>query len=340
MWPTPTIVRTGARNPTHFVNRALAVAVVFAAITAGVLFCGAGPWAGGFLPYQLLDTTGQGYYQHSFTLIDLPSQALEAAIPELRGLVPAASQQQLPRILSEVGNRVEESYRQFTRVVADEHVTEERCGPRGRLKSISHREFSYMIISHLQAGEERIHEYRAGANGRPVEYSEAGGLAAEGFAGMWALLLPGNQSGSRFRYLGQQQLDGHRTNVIGFAQRPGWSAVVGFTNTGAQRVLTLEQGVVWIDKDTNNVMQIRADLLKPRLDVRLELQTTQMQFGEVHISDAAAAPLLLPLRVTVTTVLNGQVLREVHVYSNYQLPAATFKIESELEKATPPAKTH
>jgi hypothetical protein len=311
---------------------------VLIACVARVLYCGAGASAGGLMPYQLLNTTGQDYYQHCLTLIDLPSRDLEEAIPELRGLVPAANQQRLLPILSEVGKSVEDSYQPFTKVVADEQVTQERCGPRGRLKSISRREFSYMIIPRFHAGQERIEEYRAGADGEPVQFSEASGLSAEGFAGMWALLLPGNQSGSKFRYLGQQQLGARTANVIGFAQRPGWSGVTEFLNVGGRRVLILRQGVVWVDRATNEILKLRADLLKPRLDVRLELQTTNIQFGEVHISDAAARPLLVPLRVTVTTVLNGQVFREVHLYSNYKLPAATVKIEPATERAAPPPK--
>jgi hypothetical protein len=329
MEQTPITERTEAPIGRCFTHRAVAAASVLVTLAALVSCCGMRVWAGGFMAYQLLNTTGQDYYQHCFTIIGLPLRDLEEAIHELRGLVPAASQQQLFRILSEVGKEVEESYKQFTRVIADEEVTQERCGG-GRFKRISRRQFSYMIVSRLKGEDERIDEYRADVNGRVTQFSEASGLSAEGFAGMWAILLPANQSGSRFRYLGQQKVAGHDANVIGFAQRPEWSAVIGFVNVGGQRILTLEQGVVWIDRDTNEILKLRADLLKPRLEVGLELQTTEIQFGEVHLSDAAARPLLVPLRVTLTTVRNGQVFRELHLYSNYKLPAATFKIETKL----------
>jgi hypothetical protein len=311
-----------------FLRRGTVTASALVALTAGALHCPVSTWAAGMPPYQLLGTTGQDYYEHSFSLVDLPWQELLEDIPELQGLVPAASQQQLPSILGEVGKRVEDSYQKFTQVVSDEQVTQERCSPGGRLRRVSRREFRYLIVSHVERGQEHIDEYRAKANGKRVQFSTAWGLSSEGFAGMWALLVPGNQSGSRFRYLGWQQVGGHATNVIGFAQRPGRAAWVGVVDVGGRSVVTLDQGVIWIDRATNDILKVWAELLKPGLDVGLELQTTEIRFGEIHVSNAAFGPLLLPLRVTVTTMYYGHVLREVHVYSNYKLPAATTKIEA------------
>jgi hypothetical protein len=309
----------------RFVRRAGA-ACVWVALAGGVFACSVYLWAAGGPPFQLLDTTGQDYYQNCFSLLGLSEQKLVEAIPQLRGLVPAASQKQLPRILSEVGKNVEDYFQAFTQVVATEQVTRARCGPRGRLGQTSRREFTYLFTAHIKSGQAYVREYRAEANGTRVPFSPVSG-PAEGFAAMWMLLLPGNQSGSNFRYLGQQQVDGHRTDVIAFAQRPGWSSVVGFFNVGGRRVLLLQQGVIWVDKATNDLLKIRAYLLKPRLEVGLEQQITEIQFGEVHVSYATAGPLLLPLRMTLTTMERGHVLREVHIYSNYKLPAATFKID-------------
>ena len=61
--------------------------------------------------------------------------------------------------------------------------------------------------------------------------------------------------------------------------------------------------------------------------IKLELQTTEIRFGEVHVSDAASTSLWVPLQVTVTTVWNGQVLRDEHLYSSYKLPGSNTKIQ-------------
>ena len=205
----------------HPMNRAIVVAGVLIAFTAGLVYCGAGAGAGWFMPQQFLDDTGQAYYQNAYTLIDLPSEDLVEALPELRGLVPAADQQPLPRILSEVGKSVEASYQKFTEIVANEQIKQEQWGPTGRPEPPLQQEFNYLIIPRFEAGQVRINEYRADVHGKPVEGPTAGGPSNEGSASMWALFYPGNQSGSKFRYLGQQRYGEHSAYVIGFAQRPG-----------------------------------------------------------------------------------------------------------------------
>ncbi len=279
-------------------------------------------------PQEVLDTSGQAYYQGAITLIDLPAKDVAEVMPELSGLEPALDQQQLPALLTRMGEGVEGAYLKFTEVIADEHVTEEQCDSSGSMKTTLSRDFGYLIIPHNEAGNLRIDEFRVRPDGKPLPASDAGHNFRQGYAAMWALLTVGDLSGSRFRYLGEQQADGHATYVLGFGERPGWATVVGYENIGlsGQRVLALYQGVVWVDKGTDKVLKMRAELLKPRLDVQLEMETTEIQFGEVHLSDPANTALWVPLRVVVTTVWDGHPLREEHVYSNYRLPAANSVI--------------
>jgi len=318
-----------------FTIRAGLSASALAALAAGLLFQGVEVKAGGLMPPQVSNTSGQDYYQNAVTLIDLPAEDLANDLPELSGLVPARDQQELPRLLNAVGASVEESYQKFTEVVADEQVTQVRCGPSGRLTKSVHRRFNYLILARHEAGLERIEEYRAAADGEPGQ-GLAGDFFSEGFASMWALFYPGNQPGSRFRYLGRQRIGDGTVNVIGCAQRPGWSAVLGFENASGRRILLMYQGVAWIDAATNKIVKMRAELLKPRLDVQLELQTTEIQFGKVDLSDAASTSLWVPLQVTVTTVWNGEVIRNEHQHSNYRLPGSNSKIKSSEEISLPP----
>ena len=279
-------------------------------------------------PQEVVDTAGQDYYRDAFTLIDLPPEDLVDAIPELGGLAPAAGQQELPGLLARMWDGVEGAFRKFTEVIADEHVAQEQCDPYGHRRTTPGQDFRYLIVPHIGAQNEHVDEYRVGRDGKALPASAAGLSFGQGFAAMWALLHPGDQSGSRFRYLGEQEVDRRTVDVLGFAQRPGWATVVGYENLAVtgERVPELYQGIVWVDKGTNKVMKMRAELLKPRLDIQLEMQTTEIQFGEVHLSDAASTALWVPLRVSVTTVWDGHTLRDEHVYSNYRLPQANSVI--------------
>lgn len=316
------------------------VASVLIAFTALSVYCGAGLRACWSLPLQILDTTGQSYYENAYTLIDLSAQDLVQALPELRGLERAADQQPLPRIMSEVGKAAEESYQKFTEIIADEQVTHEEYGPECHLETTNRQQFSYLILLHHEAGLDRTDEFRTGVDGTPHGGSVAEAPLTEGFASLFALFYPASQSGSRFRYLGQQRSGESASQLIGFAQRPGWSTVRGKVNWGNRSVLVMYQGVAWIDAATHKILKMRLDLLKPRLDVKLEMQTTEIRFGEVHISDSASSALWVPLRVTVTTAWNGQVFHDQHLYSNYRLPGANTKIKPASEETGPPPKTN
>ena len=323
----------------HSMIRFVVAAGVSIAFTAWLVYCGANARAGSFMPLQFSDANGQAHYQNAHTLIDLPSQDLVKSLPELRGLVPAADQQPLPGILSEVGKCLEESFKKSTEIVAHEHVTQEQWDRTG-CPATYQQEFSYLIIPRYEAGQVRIDEYRADVHGQPVEGSLVGNLGTKGSASLWALLYPENQSESKFRYLGQQRCGEHLAQVIAFAQKPGLSAIRGELQLGGLSVVMLYQGVAWIDVDTHKILKIRLDLLKPRLDVKLETLTIEIRFGEVHIADAASSHLWVPLEVTTTTAWNGQLFRDQHMYSNYRLPGATTTIKSAPDEPAPPPKTN
>lgn len=90
--------------------------------------------------------------------------------------------------------------------------------------------------------------------------------------------------------------------------------VTGRFNARGDSALLLYQGVVWIDAQSFRIVKMRLDLLKPRLDVALERQTTEIGFAGVLIPQVATA-LWLPQQVTVTTIYDGQLFRNRHVYS-------------------------
>ena len=269
---------------------------------------------------QLADTSEQRYYANTRTLLDLPLPQLLKALPELRGLEPAANQEQLPLILREVGKGVEESYQDLPNVVAKEEVTQEQLeGINGRVKQTFHRGFSYLVLAHNESGRETVTEYRVDAQGERIEPQGLvpGMSITEGFACMWALFFPGNQSESNFRYLGRQSLSGRETQVVAFAQRPGWSVVTGRSGWKGKSVVLLYQGLAWIDTANNRIIRMRLDLLAPRLDVKLEELTSQIEYAETRLAGTDTV-LWLPLKVTVTTVANGEVFRNLHLYSNYK----------------------
>lgn len=270
----------------------------------------------------------QAYYAGAYTVVDLPAAELLADFPELQGVELESGQELLPVLMGRIGDSAEEAYQRLTSVVADEQITQERYGAKGAPKTRATFRFNYLIQVENKEINPTVEEYRADAGMYPVEAS----AGADGFpftrnsACQWIVLLPGNQSGARFRLVGSQVVDGKKTYVLAFAGRPGLAIVMGRFNVRGRSGLLLYQGLVWVDAQSYRVVKLRLDLLEPRLDVALERETTEIRFAAVPIPQLAVS-LWLPLDATVSVIYDGQQFRNVHHYSNYRLFAAQSTIK-------------
>jgi hypothetical protein len=161
-------------------------------------------------------------------------------------------------------------------------------------------------------------------------------MLTSGFASASLFFLPAYQDGAGFRYLGRHSLDGRDVHVVAFAQRPETARTAErFIADGASAVV-LFQGVAWIDPTTFQIVRLRSDLLTPQAKVRLQRQTTEIQFVQVAFKQVAVA-LWLPQQVTVTVDWRGRTLRNLHRYSDFRL----FNVATEEHRKTtlppPPA---
>lgn len=270
----------------------------------------------------------QSHCSRAYSVVDLSLTEILADFPELQELEPASDQEQLPMLLSKVGENVAAAYRQLTSVAAEEEITAQKYGYDDRLKSTIHHHFYYIIQVERAEINDRIEEYRADRRMGRVESPgvEEGFAFSKNFASQWMLLYPENQSGSRFRYLGKQLNDGRQTYILAFAEHPGKAAVTGLINYQGRSNLLWYQGLVWIDALSDRVVKLRFDLLEPCLEVGLEKETTEIKLGEVRIPEAATT-LWLPLDVTVAAICKGQLFRNVHHYSRYRM----FSVQSTLK---------
>jgi hypothetical protein len=267
------------------------------------------------------------YHSNAYTLIDLPLPELVADLPELRGIKPAAGQQQLPTILRRVGTSVEQLYQKLTSFAAAEQLTQEQYSYDGRLKSTRQSRLGCLFIVNHDLPSATVQEYRTDARMRRVGFTgvEEGFNSTMNSSSMWVLFYPENQSGTAFRYLGEQASNGRDLYVVGFAERPGKAAVRLRVYAQGRSAVLLCQGVAWIDPASFRIVRMRLDLLEPRLDVGLERQTTEIRFGEVRAPLGSAA-LWLPREVTVTTIYNERLYRNRSLYSNFRFFVVKSKI--------------
>ncbi len=271
------------------------------------------------------------YTQGSKT-INRPIDYLSRTVPELKGLEPATDQKPLDAILSAVGKNVEEFFRQFPNTSSLEQIRQEKLLHNGKRGSTLDSKFRYLCLASTDPGVAGFDEYRLNATGDRGTPSglKDGFMLTSGFASTSVLFLPAYQPGATFRYLGRQKLNGRDTLVLAFAQQPAKARVYGGFKSGGVSVPTFYQGLAWLDPASYQILRLRTDLLMPFSQVRLEKETTEIDFAEVHFQRGAAG-FWLPQEVTVSVDWRGKHLRNVHQYSDYRI----FNVESTQKIATP-----
>lgn len=280
---------------------------------------------------QLKDRLELKAYGKVKSVVAQPLAELIRAMPELRGLEPAQSQEQLALILRKLGEDVEVFFRDFPNTSSLEEIRQERLRRDGKVQESLSQKFQYLLLARSERWGLGLEEYRSGAEGTRVNPHglEGGFMLTSGFASASLLFHPAYQSGAAFRYLGRQVIDGHKTYVVAFAQRPETTRVMERFTGDESSVLVLVQGMAWVDPISYQIIRMRSDLLKPPPKSRLGRQTTEMRFGEVHFKETPST-LWLPREVAVTVEWKGKTLRNWHRYSAFKL----FRVETGEKRKT------
>jgi VWFA-related protein len=259
--------------------------------------------------------------------MDEPVAQLVDRIPELKTLQPAPDQQELSLILRKMGGRVEEFARDIGDLIAHEDVLQEKWNAKGKIEAKHQVQDEYLILHHGQEWGASS-EFRMDEKGNRIEPIglEKGYLVTAGFAMNSIGFATGAQSQSNFRYLGEEKLGSRETAVLGFAQQPGEAMfVTTMKGAGGADVDMLTQGILWLDKNSFQIVRMRTDLLAPNKEIRLERQTTEVTFGEVQLPDVPN-PLWLPSVVEVYMEIGGHKFHNVHHYTNYRRYRVSVKI--------------
>jgi len=267
--------------------------------------------------------------------VDYSLPELQKAVPQLRGLQPDSNQDQLRVLLTKAGKVIENLLRKTPSLLSREQVEqasemEEGNFPNSmRLNRSRPRDFDNLTLFHEDPVNLRtmLEEYRIDSQGRPIEpgVGDSRNPSSLGFKNAWLLFLPSDQSQSKFRYLGSQQVGDHGTFVVAFAQNPANVQVPAEVRFQGERIPVFWQGIAWVEELTFRIIRLQSDLLDPVPSIHLQQLTSQLQFDDTNVS-GVASPLWLPREVDITTRINGQILSEIHRYSNYRLYAVSSKI--------------
>jgi hypothetical protein len=148
---------------------------------------------------------------------------------------------------------------------------------------------------------------------------------SQGFASSWVHFHPSNRARATYRFLGEENMDGHRTLVLAFAEKPAsvlMPAIFRYQDKTAPMFL---QGIAWVEPSDFRILRLRTDLLSPVPEVSLLRWTANIQFDLTPV-EQLPAPLQLPRRVVVIATVGGSNISEIHEYSGYHLFRAKSRV--------------
>jgi len=162
------------------------------------------------------------------SVVSQPLPDLVKAVPELAGLDPASSQEELPAVLHSAGENVGAFFTNFQNTTSLEQIVEERLSKDGKVKGSLDQKFRYLLLTRPLEQGLGLQEFRTDLQGKQ---STPGGLGdglmlTSGFASASLLFHPAYQSGASFKYLGRQSVKGHPCFVVAFAQKPETARMV------------------------------------------------------------------------------------------------------------------
>jgi VWFA-related protein len=261
------------------------------------------------------------------TYVDMPLQRLIKRIPALKGVQPTEDQKQLPMILERTGHSVDDFIHNIGDLIANEDVTQEKLNANGKIRGKERVQDDYLILHHGYEWGANA-EYRMDKNGKRLGAIglEKGYLVTAGYALSCISFSTVTQSQSDFRYLGDQKVGMRDAFVLAFAQRPDDATFkTVLRGTGGNDVEVLTQGILWIDKDSFQILRMRSDLLAPNKELRLDQATTDVKFGPVQLQNTPTT-LWLPDDVDVFIEIANEKYRNLHHYSNYRRYQVAVKV--------------
>jgi VWFA-related protein len=271
---------------------------------------------------RALDQPDVHSYTDTRSVVDWSTRELLKNIPELKGLKPAESQDQLASILANVGANVAAFVREFPDTACTERISTTAYNSAGDEVMSRDDKYNYIALAASGAEGTDFREYRADSRGNPTQ--QRGPAVATGFVFASLHFDPKYQHESAFRLLGHQEMGGLDALVVAFAQRPGEARLWGRVTLSGRPVVVLVQGVAWIDPASYRILRLRTDLLAPQKDIGLTRDTTEIEYAAVHF-DQGNLTLWLPREVKLRADLRDYDFHHRLLYSDFRL----FTVETQ-----------
>ena len=230
----------------------------------------------------------------------------------------SAASCQLDDVIKSTSSRVQELVENVDRFTATEQIEHSTVSPLGLETSRETRKFDYLVeIRKVGKSDLDVHEYRNSKHS--VATPEfPGRIATVGLPTLALIFHPYLQARYEFQCEGRSAWRGHAAWVVHFHQRADHPSTMLTYHVGNRFVAVGLKGRAWIDVDTNQILAMESDIMRPAPEIRLARDHQLIEYGPVSFRNRPLQ-LWLPKSADWYSSLSGQRFHRRHVFSQFLL---------------------
>lgn len=197
-----------------------------------------------------------------------------------------------------------------------ESVTQEKLAANGHVEHSTRAQFDYLIMMSGTGDEFQLNESRIESAGSKDKKPQLPMLVTNGVATILLVFHPYYRDGFAFAVQPDETVDGRLTVPIHFAHIQGRRTPAALALRGRTYPLDLE-GTAWLDRETDQVVKVEANLLRDMSDVGLRSLDLHVDYKPVALRGVPKA-VVLPTVAEVDVSTPKQHWRNRHVFDHYQ----------------------
>lgn len=249
---------------------------------------------------------------------------VDASVPPVESGVAC----NLEEILPKVGKNVVKFTQGLDKFTATEHMQNQLVNDQGIAVSNDKLTFNYLVSMYeIAPGVLNVDEYRNGTTALSVFPD---GIGTKGLPSMILIFHPLHQEDYDMKCEGLGSLRGIPAWQVHFQQKENRAGQSRTYRIGGGLYPVALKGRAWISRDLLQVIRIETDLAKPILEIRLDAEHQEIDYGPVPFPKQHAE-YWLPATTDFYTELKGKRIHRRLSYSDYVL----FSVE-ERQKISKP----
>lgn len=195
-----------------------------------------------------------------------------------------------------------------------ETVTQQKLNPKGRVEATERSQFDYLIMMNGNSEEFQLNESRIETPDSKHKAAPASMLTTNGMTTVLLVFHPYYSDSFSFETGRDELLNGRTTIPVHFAHISGRRTPAALALRNREFPLELK-GTAWLDKESGQVTQVNAGLMRDMSDVGLRSLQIHVEYTSQVLSKEA---LTVPSRAVVDVTTPRQHWRNTHLFENYK----------------------